>query len=315
MNINQFEQLSNLQFWKTLIDQEPFFDQFSKLVLHTVKETAFVLPTSKETAALPFLEILGDSLIDLLEQSKYLEIYQLIHPHRKIMVLVFIELFQGTVEAVFRGKLYNEKKIVQSADIIFIKLVELCSRLISSLPEAENEFVLSVLSTILDKQKDFYKNVGKESISTHPFGEPLFPSGDKKVWVEETLNEGMKVDCVRVKNGQKLWVRGLYLKGSSPAFCKVRYEADGTEGFLNNKYMEVAPLGTFTEDESWRDQLKEGDYIDLYSLNNKWGLAQIEKVERVKLFISSEVETHKGWANDSDNSEDNEEPAGYWSKF
>ena len=285
MSSRLLKEIANPEFWKTLKQDQKLKDSFSREVNHKVKDASYALPTARETEALPFLELLGDQLIDLLDGNNYLEFYDAIRSDEDLMEIFFYDLFIGTTDAVFKGKLYHEKKIVQTADIIFSKLVELGTNLLKFHKEGENFFVLRLLGNILDRRMEYYRNTGRETISNFPFGEMLRTENSKKVWVEESLVPGMRIDCIRGTTGKKLWTRGVYLGGSSTSFTRVRYESDKTENYLSNRMNDLAPFGSRSTDYEWRNSIKEGDYVDVLTLSKVWVLGRVKKVQRKKIFI------------------------------
>ena len=285
MKSRLMNQIANPEFWKSLNTEKKLQESFSNEVSITVKEISYCLPTARETEALPFLELLGDQLIDLLDQERYLAFFDEICKNENLIEIFFEDLFQGTVDAVYKGKLYHEKKIVQTADIIFLKLVELSTNLLKLHPKGENFYVLNLVGRILDRRMEYYRNTGREAIQSYPFGELLRPDKNKKVWVEESIQEGMPIDCVRVTNGKKMWGRGIYLGGANSSFCRVRYQPDGSDGYLTNKHQELAPYKSRSIDWNWRTQIKVGDYLDVFTLTKKWMLARVLKVKKKKEFI------------------------------
>lgn len=285
MTFRLLKEIANPDFWQSLLQDQKLRENFSREITQTVKDAGYALPTARETEALPFLELLGDQLIDLLDQSNYLEFFNVIHRDEELMELFFYELFKGTIDAVFKGKLYHEKKIVQTADIIFAKLVELCTNLLKQHEKGENFFVLRLLGNLLDRRMEYYRNTGRESLSSYPFGEKIRTSEAKKVWVEESLKGGMRIDCIRGTNGKKIWTRGVFLGGSSTSFTRVRYESDGEENYLSDKYNDLAPLGTKTKDFEWRNSHKKGDYVDVLSMTKNWALGRIKEIKKKKVFI------------------------------
>ena len=292
MSFRLLKEIVNPEFWHTLLQDEKLRENFSREINQTVKDASYALPTARETEALPFLELLGDRLIDLLDQDNYLNFFEVLHRQEELLELFFYDLFSGTVDAVFKGKLYHEKKIVQSADIIFSKLVELCTNLLKNHEKGQNVFVLRLLGNLLDKRMEYYRNTGRESLSSYPFGEKIRTLNDKKVWVEEFLKPGMRIDCVRGANGKKLWTRGVLLGGST-SFTRVRYESDGEENFLNDKYNELAPLGSRSEDFVWRNSRQVGDYVDVYNMTKSWVLGRVKEVRKKKIFIYYTKEQNK----------------------
>jgi hypothetical protein len=285
MSSRLLKEIANPNFWESLKQDPKLKESFSREVNMTVKEAAYALPTARETEALPFMGLLGDQLIDLLDGNNFLNFYEAIYRDEDLMMIFFYDLFIGTTDAVFKGKLYHDKKIVQSADIIFSKLVELSTNLLKFHKEGENFYVLRLLGNLMDRRMEYYRNTGRETVSTFPFGEMLRTENSKKVWVEESLLPGMRIDCIRSTSGKKIWTRGVFLGGSSTSFTRVRYESDASENYLSNKYNELAPRGTKTQDFQWRESLVKGDYVDVLTVSKVWVLGRITKVQKKKIFI------------------------------
>lgn len=285
MSSKLLKELANPNFWQSLRRDEKLRETFSREITQTVKDAGYALPTARETEALPFLELLGDKLIDLLDHTNYLDFYEAIHEDEELMEMFFYDLFMGATDAVFKGKLYHEKKIVQTADIIFSKLVEMTTNLLKNHPKGENFFVLRLLGNLLDRRMEYYRNTGRENLSSFPFGEMIRANNPKKVWVEESLYPGIRIDCIRGSNGKKIWTRGIYLGGSSSSFTRVRYESDGNENYLSNRYNDLAPFGSRSTDHEWRSSIKEGDYVDVLTMSKMWMLARVKQVKRKKIFI------------------------------
>lgn len=293
MSSRLLKEIANPNFWQSLRTDQKLRDSFSREVTQTVKDASYALPTARETEALPFLELLGDQLIDLLDKTNYLDFFEAIYDDEDLLEIFFYDLFMGATDAVFKGKLYHEKKIVQSADIIFSKLVELGTNLLRDHPHGENFFVLRLLGNLLDKRMEYYRNTGRENLASFPFGELVRANSKKKVWVEESLTQGIHVDCVRGSNGKKIWTRGIYLGGSSGSFTRVRYVSDGNENYLSNRYNDLAPFGTRSTDFDWRNSIQEGDYVDVLTMSKVWVLARVKKVKRKKIFIHYSTDQSK----------------------
>jgi hypothetical protein len=248
-----------------------------------------------------------------MDGTNYLDFFETIYEDEDLMEIFFYDLFIGCTDAVFKGKLYHEKKIVQTADIIFAKLVELTTNLLKNHPKGESFYVLRLLGNLLDRRMEYYRNTGRESLSTFPFGEMLRTENSKKVWVEESLCEGIRIDCIRATNGKKIWTRGIYLGGSSSSFTRVRYESDGTENYLSNRYNDLAPFGEKTKDFEWRNSIQKGDYIDVLTMSKSWVLARVKEVKKKKIFVPYRQDHNKGGGlfgagNKQNSQEENVEP-------
>lgn len=313
MSSRLLKELANPNFWQSLRTDEKLRESFSREITQTVKDASYALPTARETEALPFLELLGDQLIDLLDKTNYLNFFEVVHDDEELMEMFFYDLFMGATDAVFKGKLYHEKKIVQTADIIFSKLVELTTNLLRNHAKGENFFVLRLLGNLLDRRMEYYRNTGRENLSSYPFGEMIRANSSKKVWVEESLYPGIRIDCIRGSNGKKIWTRGIYLGGSSSSFTRVRYESDGNENYLSNRYNDLAPFGSRSTDFEWRNSIKEGDYVDVVTMSKVWVLARVKEVRRKKIFIYYKQDQNKTsglfGAGNKQSSIDNEEIA------
>lgn len=313
MSNRLLREIVNPKFWHSLKMDSKLKDSFSREVNQTVKDAGYALPTARETEALPFLGLLGDQLSDLMERNNYLDFYDAVHQDEDLMEIFFYDLFIGTSDAVFKGKLYHDKKIVQSADIIFSKLVELGTNLLKFHPNGESHYVLRMLGNLLDRRMEYYRNTGRETLSSFPFGELLRTENAKKVWVEESLHEGMRIDCIRSTSGKKIWTRGIYLGGSSTSFTRVRYESDGSENYLSNRYNELAPLETKSADFAWRNSIKKGDYIDVLPMTKNWVLARVTNVVKKKIFVKYRQESSKSsglFGNENDQPAGKEETLG-----
>ena len=288
MTSKVLKRISDPAFWRELIEIPEAQEVFSKEISMMVRSMIFSLPTSRETDALPDLRMMAGQIIAILENSSHVEFYNTILANDNLMRLFFEELFGGVVGAVYRGKLYHEKKIVHVANVIFCKLVELCTRLLQDHPKGENPCVLALLAKIIDRRVDYYKNTGRETLSTHPFGEQLKATPQHRVWVQETLQPGDIVDALRSTQGHKIWTRAIYTSSNiNSTFCRVRYLPDGQDGYLHNKFLDIAPKDTHSGDFEWRAEIKEGDFVDVFTISKKWVLARVREVKREVVYIDA----------------------------
>ena len=272
------KEISNPHFWTVLIREKQYKQRLSIEINNTVREMAFALPTARESEVLPYLKIIGEQLAVFFKEQTFMEFFTEIVKEEEVTQMIFEDLFLGTVQALYKGKLYHNLKIVDAADVIFSRLVEGCTQLVICHAQGHDPYVLQLLSTLLDKNADYYKNTGRESMQAYPFGELLLADQQTKTWVDEELREHDLVDVAKSYSNLNIWSRGkrMHCEGM---LDKVRYSNDGSLGYLNRKYTELAPYKTRSLDFDWRQQLKEGEWVDLYTNDKEWTLGVILKVE------------------------------------
>jgi hypothetical protein len=242
------------------------------LEIKTIKRKMNVLPTARETEALPEIVLLRD-FSKLLLTEQMAELREEWQSNEQIERLFIEELFDFTCSEIIKARIYNNKEIIKTADALFANLVAFATL---QLPR-QKPYFSSLLNTILDKSADYYKTNGKENtLYNFPFGEPIEVDEEIKKWVDG-LQPGTKVDCLKNYANKKNWSRAV-IETKDATFIRVRYMNDLQDSYIQNRYFEIAPLGTRETDFEWRENLKIGDLVDYYHFRYDWGLYKVVNI-------------------------------------
>lgn len=239
------------------------------LEIKTIKRKMAVLPTARESEALPEIVMLRDfSRLLLTEQTKALrEEWQ---SNEQIEKFFIEELLEPVCSEIIKARIYTNKEIIRTADALFINLVAFATM---QLPR-QKPYYNAMINTIIDKSADYYKTNGKEnSLYNFPFGEPIEVDEEIKKWIDN-LQPGTKVDCLKNYANKKNWSRAV-IESKDSVIVRVRYLHDLQDSYIQNRYFEIAPLGTRETDFEWRENLKVGDLVDYYHFRYDWGLYKI----------------------------------------
>lgn len=248
-----------------------------------------VLPTRKESEALPELRLLRD-----VAEGLAFRLAPHVHDHENFERFLAENVFGYVVQQIIKAKFYNDKEIVRVADAMFGYLVDW----VGGLAGSGRLHLLSLLNLIIDKDAEYYRSSAKETLTTQPFGEPRL-ANPKVIEFVESLAEGTKLDLLRSANGHKIWTRGVFIH-KEHNYLKVRFHGEANDSFVQNNYFEAAPLGKFSCDFEWRDQLKVGDFVDFDCGTSRtlWKLHVISEIKvkqlsdgtQSKLAILHEIE-------------------------
>jgi len=163
----------------------------------------------------------------------------------------------------------------------------------------QNFNIIQSIQQLFDPEANIYRHVFPDSNFSIPSSQP-------SNW---SPSEGMKIDAIKQEE-----VNNFVLEGWSVAIIKEITKTRITCNFIDTsitvKYPgdsnKIAPLGTHTADNTWRDELKVGDTLDIYDTNGKWFLGTILKLKPNKnsstknCFIAYRVYTNTGSREDKD---------------
>ena len=240
--------------------------------INAIHKSMTALPTARESEALPDLQVLLKHSHNLVNKPDH-PLNSLLHKDDTLRRVIVFQLFEYVAYSVIKARIYNNKEIVRVADRLFCNLVVWSTR---QLGRYQKEY-LSLLNTIINKGADYYKSNGKESINVFPFGEQLDVSDELKEWVDG-LQEGDEVDCLKNYGGRKIWSRGKILSNEYN-LVKVRFSNDNYDSYIQNKYFELAQLGTREQDFDWRENISEGDEVDYYNIRKDWKRYKVLEIE------------------------------------
>jgi len=240
--------------------------------IRVIRNKMVVLPTARESEALPELVLLREfSRFVLSEKAVTVRAHW--QANEKLEKLFFEDLFEPIAIDVIKARIYTNKEIIRTVDVLFSNLVAFAT---TQLPR-QKPYFNSLINTIVDKSMEYYKTNGKEAvIHSCPFGEPLEPDSEIKKWVDD-LRPGTLVDCLKTYAGKKHWSRA-FIDNRDNMYLKVRFVGDIQEQYIHHRYYEISPLGSRETDFAWREELKAGDLIDYYSFKYDWALYRITKV-------------------------------------
>lgn len=114
------------------------------------------LPTLKEAEALPDLIFVLDLTKTLKEEKNYFD--SNFENDKASRNFIIDQLFTYVSYSVIKTKIYNEKKIIRTADLIFENLVEWATKNI----EEENIFLVKMLNVIINSHAEYYKTNGRD---------------------------------------------------------------------------------------------------------------------------------------------------------
>ena len=182
MNTSQYNLLEN---FKRIGCFEHFESdtQFNQLIseVKALRRKLMLLPTIRETEALSDLVLVNQLLSVLISHQRPL-IEQQLDTHSKLEKLFLGDLVEGVCGDILRAKIYSNKEIVRVADEIFQKAVAFSASRLSK--ERQSDF--AILSLLLDKNNDFYKNNGTQSnFYEYPFGDQLQANQETLAWLSQ----------------------------------------------------------------------------------------------------------------------------------
>ena len=244
------------------------------------------LPTARESEALPDLLSLLRMTTPLVEEEEP-ALNELLAKDDTLREYIVKNLFEYVAYSVIKARIYNNKEIVRVADKLFCNLVVWATR---QLKTNKKEY-LSLLNVIINKGADYYKSNGKESATVYPFGEQLSIPEKHKEWVDN-LEPGATVDCLKNYGGKKIWSKAEILSNDYN-LIKVRYLKDNYDTYIQNKYFELAKLGSRESDFEWRESLKVGDEVDYYNIRKDWGRYTVFEVDTETNNFDEEVKMLK----------------------
>lgn len=230
--------------------------------VRAVQKIMLVLPTAREADALPELQHLLAVSRYLLEEEP--TVNALIAADETLRAIIVGELFEHVCRSIIKVRIYNNKEIVRVADQLFCNLVTWATRLIRH----DFKEILELLNAIIDKSADYYKNNGKESSFSFPFGEQLHIDDAHRAWIDG-LAPGDSVDALKNYGGKRQWSRAVIISNEH-SLLKLRFSCDTYETYVQNRYFELARPGTRASDFEWRQALQPGDQVDYYNNRQDW---------------------------------------------
>lgn len=240
--------------------------------IRNIRKKMVVLPTARESEALPELVLMRE-FSRILFTDKAVSLRAQWQANENLEKLFFEDLFEPVAIDVIKARIYTNKEIIRTVDVLFSNLVAFATTQLSR----QKPYFNSLINTIIDKSMEYYKTNGKEAvIHSYPFGEPLEPDPEIKKWVD-SLQTGTLVDCLKTYAGKKNWSRA-YIENRDNMYLKVRFVGDVQEQYIHHRYYEIAPLGTRETDFIWREEVKVGDLVDYYNFKYDWALYRVTKV-------------------------------------
>lgn len=242
------------------------------LEVRAIKKKMVVLPTARESEALPEIILLRDFANRLLgEETRRLR--QEWAEDEQLERAFIEDLFEPVCVDIIKAKIYTNKEIIRVADALFANLVAFATQQLAR----QKPYFNKLINVIIDKAADYYKTNGKETtLYSYPFGELLEPDESARRWVD-ALERGALVDCLKTYAGKKNWSRAVVELRDS-IVMRVRFVNDQHDTYIQNRYFEVAPLGSRETDFEWREGLKVGDLVDFYSFRSDWALYKIIRI-------------------------------------
>jgi ubiquitin C-terminal hydrolase len=256
-----------------------------------VRKKMVALPTIRESEAYPDLVSVNEFMSVLVGQHGPIVEEQL-NRMPQLEKTILGELVEGVCGDILRAKIYSNKEIVKVADEIFQKAVAFSTRRLALEKKAD----FAILSLILNKSIDYYKNNGVQSnLYEFPFGEQLQVGGESKQWLSH-LKKGDVVDCLKSGGGAKMWSRAV-VESAEGASKRVRFFGELISSLVNCPEFEMAPLASRSHDFDWRESLEVGDFVDYCSQFGKWKLCRIDEAsdepnifgETVKVLVISKA--------------------------
>lgn len=124
--------------------------------IQIIQKSMNFLPTLKEAEALPDLIFVLDLTKTLKEEKNYFD--SNFENDKASRNFIIDQLFTYVSYSVIKTKIYNEKKIIRTADLIFENLVEWATKNI----EEENIFLVKMLNVIINSHAEYYKTNGRD---------------------------------------------------------------------------------------------------------------------------------------------------------
>lgn len=219
-----------------------------------------------------------------LSTPSFTEFVDYVFNHEKYEQLFMEDVYVHVCNAVIKARFYSNKEIVKIIDGLFSALILFCAANL----KRQRQSVVNIINAIIDKSFEYYKTNGREvSLFECPFGEPMEVSEGTRKWFE-SLKPGSRVDCLKSYGGKKHWSRGE-LTCLDPSLTRVRFLNDNMDSFIQNKFFDIAPLGTRENDFDWRQGLKVGNLVDGYNFRNDWRLFRITRVTTDENLYGEEV--------------------------
>lgn len=240
------------------------------------------LPTLKEADALPDLIFVQEQTSTLLNKNNHFDIN--LESDSASWNFIIEQLFVYVSYSVIKTKIYNEKKIIMTADSIFLNLVEWGTKHLKE----HNLFIFKMLNVIMNCTSEYYKTNGKDSINSAPFGEHYLYFDQQQEWAKN-LKKHDKVDYVKkTPDGRNIWVPAEVVGTfSQSGKLEVKYLND-TQVYLVYNLIVVRKFGEMKESYQWRENLQSGQRI-MYFFDNKWSEFEIFSVDKNGTIEISEV--------------------------
>lgn len=124
--------------------------------IQIIQKSMNFLPTLKEAEALPDLTFVLDLSKTLKEENNFFDLN--FHNDKTSRNFIIDQLFTYVSYSVIKTKIYNEKKIIRTADFMFENLVQWATYHI----EEENIFLMKLLNVIINSNAEYYKTNGRD---------------------------------------------------------------------------------------------------------------------------------------------------------
>lgn len=254
-----------------------------------------VLWQNNEENAVPALEATSEFIEVLLLQDEA-DPRTLLQPFPELSAHLFDHYLKDILKLIYKVGYFQCEEVIEATNRLNEKIMLLSLKLLQN-GDIES---YSTLTKIFKSDSSFYtSNRSKCYLQLNPFGDTDLVDDSKfEKWSKKELKEGLIIDARKTGSKKKeIWSKAVIVQveGSS-VYVSFMHEENGSIANTNLVITQfnIAPEGSRVgEDWAWREEIKEGDKVDVLvsSLNFKpaaWYPMEVLKVEE------DEAETIEG---------------------